>query len=571
MRYWWFRFLLVINAILLPGCAVVRYADYARPAIRFDRPLNTPLPDAGHPAVREAVARWDGLAPAARVKYPTAYHVYVDTPAPGTFEGAHTIALAFSGGGSRGILFGAACVVELQALGPIVVDTADGPQRIALLDEVDYVSGVSTGSIPAALFALDRGGTCPEALRVAHWPEALNRSVRNRGLGSLAMRPDWWVRDYFVDINTHPAAAGALAAVYFDGNRFQPGSGLRFGDLPRTPVLLLASSIVNDPGAPFVFTRLPYRHALDEMRELPWTVGVQSLESFRSDPLAYPLGEACHNSLSFPASMRSGLLRVHPARAWVTHGLDGAARARMARAQHQPFYEGVYMLKDGGLADNRGAYVVWRLFDALLEQENLPPRPLLIGLNADRLSLRLPEAGSRVMRESWMSELAGSLGTTYQFGQYAFDELMADAAERQPFDYLRLRYSAWAAYLPAAAFEAYGPVDASAGPADYEEGAAQLAALCAAEPGIRDTAHLLEVGLRLGTHIHTLNTEEMAAVRVAARFAVWKNRAALVAWASMRHDGAPARFERTQRARNTDGLRNPAEAVSEESRPPPNP
>ncbi|MCL4695368.1 MAG: patatin-like phospholipase family protein, partial [Candidatus Hydrogenedentes bacterium] len=164
----------VCLAPLLGGCAVVRYTDYAMPALRFDRPGNEPLPPREDPAVHEALSRWDAMSPEERERYPTPYHAYVNTPDPGTFEGDLVAGLAFSGGGTRGTVFGAACVRELMDLGPVVVHGPEGEVTVDLLDEIDYVSGVSTGAIPAALFALAFGESCPERMRFEHWPDCFN-------------------------------------------------------------------------------------------------------------------------------------------------------------------------------------------------------------------------------------------------------------------------------------------------------------------------------------------------------------------------------------------------------------
>lgn len=88
----------VIATAVLSGCTFVRYGDYLAPSFRLDGPTNLALPDEGDHRVADAISRWDGMAPVERQRYPTPYHMYVDTPAPGSFEGDHTIAVAFSGG-----------------------------------------------------------------------------------------------------------------------------------------------------------------------------------------------------------------------------------------------------------------------------------------------------------------------------------------------------------------------------------------------------------------------------------------------------------------------------------------
>ncbi|MCC6491263.1 MAG: hypothetical protein IT364_27485, partial [Candidatus Hydrogenedentes bacterium] len=109
-------------AAILPACGALRYADYKLPAVRFDRAMNEPLPASGSDAALNALAHWRQLDEVQRAQYPTPYHAYVDTPAPGTFEEDYTIAVAFSGGGTRGVVFGAECVRLLRELGSIRVE-----------------------------------------------------------------------------------------------------------------------------------------------------------------------------------------------------------------------------------------------------------------------------------------------------------------------------------------------------------------------------------------------------------------------------------------------------------------
>jgi hypothetical protein len=64
--------------------------------------------------------------------------------------------------------------------------------------------------------------------------------------------------------------------------------------------------------------------------------------------------------------------------------------------------------------------------------------------------------------------------------------------------------------------------------------------LCEQEPLIRDPERLLEVTRAIGTTLGKLNETEMVAIRIAARFAVWHEKHALLQWASERYGGAAA-------------------------------
>ena len=511
--------------LTLPGCVVVRYVDSKLPAPRLDRPSNKPLPDAGDTDVVEALHRWQTQLALAE-QYPTAYHHYVKTKAAGSYEKDPLIGLAFSGGGSRGVLFSAACIAEFRALGALHIESDGKEWHLDLLQEVDYVSGVSTGAIPAALYVLDQGGRCPEGLGVDLWPEGLNLNPIYRGARVLPFRPDWIMRDFIFDMNTRPAFSTALAATYFEGSPFLPASGLTFGDLPPTPVLLIGSALINDPGAEFIFTRLPYRYALNLNSNIPWSVDVQTFETFRSDPMRYPLGEACYNSLAYPGVARSGLLKVMEEQPWVLEGLDAEQTQRMIRARTQEGYSGVYELKDGGLIDNRGIGMIGRLFENI--REEYPDRgiPLLIGIDAGYHVLRPPGAGGNVLNYGWFQEMTASFRTNWQAGQSAKHRLIEAQEALGFYDLVRFRYTAWLEHMP------------SSDHADLTPEQQMLLQFCAEEPLVQTPENLLEITLGIGTSFTHLSAVEMAAIKVTARFAVMLARHEVLDWAKARYGNA---------------------------------
>ncbi|HIJ65619.1 MAG TPA: hypothetical protein HPP77_06655, partial [Candidatus Hydrogenedentes bacterium] len=431
----------------------------------------------------------------------------------------------------------------------------DGARRIAVLDEVDYVSGASTGAIPAAAFALNRTETCPETVRFAHWPDCFNANLTGRVMRHELMRPDRILRDVVLGPNVGPAVTGAMAAAFFDGNAHCPASGLTFGDLPQTPVLLVGATVVNDPAVPFIHTRLPYRYCIDTYPHTTWGIGVQTFESFHADPMTYALGQAAYNSSSFPGYMRSGLMAVRADQAWVFEGLEGAARERLERARHQPGYGGVYELKDGGLVDNRAIAPIDRIFDAVASRGGWESRPLLIALDAGYLDIRQPEKGANLLGKGWSSEVYAVMRASWQTGQYAYERLFDKNVADGVYAHARFRLTAWTRYLtgtvpseqsepglspfsrPSEGHSEPGPSPFPPSPeADY------LRKLCRQAPAIGTPSRLLEALRGIGTTLTDLSERQMDALRVAAEFAVWHEKDALIAWASAIYDGAPARF-----------------------------
>jgi hypothetical protein len=470
------------------------------------------------------------MSPAEQRQFPTPYHVYVDSPAPGTFEGEHTVGIAFSGGGTRGTVFGAACIREIIDLGPIIVHRPDGDIAIQLVDEADYVSGVSTGAIPAALLALNYGETCPPAMRLEHWPDCFNLDVQGLGLRHIPARPDLLLRDLTFGMNTRHALSGAIAAAFFEGKTNRPASGLTFRDLPSKPVLIIGATLVNDPGAPFMQTRLPYRFSLDQNQDYPWQVGVQSFESFRTDPLRYPLGDASASSSSFPGHLRSVLLRVQEDRPWVYEELDAGTLERMQRARNQAGYTGTYDIKDGGLVDNRGAYVLHRILERLADEHPPARKPLLLCLDAGYLELRPTRGGSGALKTGWMNELQSSMRTSWQTGQDAYNAWMEATAEDGAYDFVRFRFTAWVHHM------------ASEAEADDSREGRYLRTLCQNEPLIGSPATLVETLRQVNTTFSDLSPEQLAATKLCARFAVRIEKERLLQWASAQFDGAEASF-----------------------------
>ncbi|MEA3365937.1 MAG: patatin-like phospholipase family protein, partial [Candidatus Hydrogenedentes bacterium] len=337
-----------LTLLLCAGCLVLRQADYLLPGLRVDLPPGIPLPDAENKDVQKAISTWDALSEKDRARYPIAYHVYINSPAPGTFEGELAVGLAFSGGGTRGEVFGAACYRALEPLF-LQLANAEGMRELNLTVETDYIAGVSTGALPAALLALDLGGRCPPARQTSQWPGALNVNLQGRFLRRLGLRPWLIARDHLFETNSRPVSIAVLEKTFF---RNADGKDLAFGDLPSTPVLFLCSTRLANPSGPFIETRLPYRYSLDVPSEPPWATPVlQTFENTHADPMRASLGEACYNSISYPGLMRSGLMRVYEEREWVMANLDAGERQRMLRAREALPPRTVIELKDGGLID----------------------------------------------------------------------------------------------------------------------------------------------------------------------------------------------------------------------------
>lgn len=512
------------------GCTALRLADFNARALRLDPPANRAIPDANDPDVAAAIARWQSLDEQGKREFPTAYHTYVDTPAPGTFEGDAVVAMAFSGGGTRGTVFAAMCVQRLRALGDIIVGTPEGERRLNPFDEVDYVTGASTGAVPAAAWALNHGEACPEALRFDAWPLCFNIDVQASAIDHMLMRPHILVRDFTFVLNSYSILASTLSNVFFEGHPYRPNSGLTFADLPQTPVLFLTATIINDPGAPFLQTRLPYRFTLDDYPAQPWAVGPQSFETFHSDPLRYGLGAACANSSSFPGYVRAGRMAVRDDAAWTVEQVASGEETRMRRARTQAGYEGIYAVKDGGLVDNRAVAPLDHLFQRLSDRSEIPSKPLVIALDANYQALREPEPGDSLLAQGWFNELYASSRASWQTGQDAYERLSRANVEAGLYTLARFEFAGWTLHYPT-------------GDGELSAETEYLIGLCEAAPGIGTPEHLLEVLRGIGTTLRAMSSTELEAIAIAADFAVWREKAVLLDWAAAHLEGSSPRFE----------------------------
>jgi hypothetical protein len=201
---------------------------------------------------------------------------------------------------------------------------------------------------------------------------------------------------------------------------------------------------------------------------------------------------------------------------------------RAARTQHG--YEGTYDVKDGGLVDNRGTYILHRIYQSMAEEYPPAHKPLLIGLDAGYLELRPPKKGGGVLKKGWMNELQAAMRASWQTGQDAYNELVEATAAQGGYDYVRFRFTAWVPFM------------ASETETEESPEGRYLLKLCREEPLIRTPETLLETLRQVGTTFSYLSPPQLAATKLCARFAVWLEQDNLLRWASELHDGAPASF-----------------------------
>ena len=130
------------------------------------------------------------------------------------------VALAISGGGSRAANFGAAVMLELQQRG--------------MLDQVDVISGVSGGTLPAVYYGLgDKAGVFTEpALREALGYDFQSSWIRRWFLPQNIFR--YWLSDF---------TRSDIMVQVFNNSLYHKAT---FADLRAHPKILLNSTVHND-------------------------------------------------------------------------------------------------------------------------------------------------------------------------------------------------------------------------------------------------------------------------------------------------------------------------------------
>lgn len=236
------------------------------------------------------------------------------------------LALSFSGGGTRAAAYSFGVLTELERT------RAGSDKTKSLLDRVDFISGVSGGSVTAAYFGLKKRAALDdfrERFLLRNAEEGLNTNV---SLGNIARAIGGGVNDSqftnWLDLNV------------FDGARFDA-----FREDRRPRVWINASDIYNR--TPFVFGRTAF-------------------DALCSDIRPYRVAEAVAASAAVPLAFAPIVLETFPG------GCTKRLPPLLERARHDPqaqpllrsfaeanarYRDGsmrFVKLLDGGLVDNFG-------------------------------------------------------------------------------------------------------------------------------------------------------------------------------------------------------------------------
>jgi NTE family protein len=291
------------------------------------------------------------------------------------------VSLAFSGGGTRAAAFSFGVLKELDA-----TRIRDRGRSVSMLDRVDFVSGVSGGSVLAAYYGLRKREALAdfrERFLLRNAEESLNTRVSivnlgraiGGGLNDATHLPRW------LDDNL------------FGGAKF---SDFRSGQRPR--IWINASDIYNR--TPFVF-------------------GSVAFDAMCSDLTNYPISEAVAASAAVPVVFAPIVLETFPGRCQARLP-DWIARARADRNTQpllrdfaqaiESYHTGsirYVKLLDGGLVDNFGlSGFTIALLSATRPYEPLNPQQ---AARIRRIMFLIVDAG-RGPSGNWSQQLPGPTG-----------------------------------------------------------------------------------------------------------------------------------------------------------------
>ena len=330
------------------------------------------------------------------------------TTANAAFGDDMFIGLAFSGGGTRAAAFSFGVLKGLSE-----VDTRDKARSTALIDRVDFVSGVSGGSVTAAYFGLKKRAALAdfrERFLIKDAEAALSTRVSVVNL----------VNGFTGGLNQDFRLRNWLDANLFDGATF---------------------SLLNAEARPIVWI-----NATDIYNRTPFVFNKVSFSLICSDLSVYPVSSAVAASAAVPIAFDPIILETYSSECkpatppWLLKAQNNPNASPLLRA----FADGALRqrdgsmkyikLLDGGLVDNYGLSGL----TIARESSETPHGPLTPNeaVKLRRMMFLVVDAGGETMRD-WAQTLEGPSGASLVA---AITDSSLDAAKR-------LSYSAFEATM----------------------------------------------------------------------------------------------------------------------------
>jgi NTE family protein len=338
------------------------------------------------------------------------------------------VVLAISGGGMRAAALGYGALEELRRTEVMV----NGVKR-RLLDEVDVISAVSGGTLPATYYGLRGEKTFEE----------FDAKVLSRNLESeLALRivtPTNWFR-----LPSGTFGKSDLFAELYDETVFNNAT---FDDLQRAngPFVIINGTDVTT-GARFSFTQDQFDAICGDLSSV--TLGRAIATSTALPPLLTPItlencGGTCgRKAPAWQAAAEASMGESEtPGRALL--------RARALKSYEDPARPYIHLF-DGGLSENLGLSEVLRAFEI---QKIDPDETVLPALSRARKVVVISVNAQRFPEKDWDSSAAppGTGKLEDQMWSIPVDRISLDTVEQ-----VRDKLAAWQADAPAGGQERHG-------------------------------------------------------------------------------------------------------------------
>ena len=271
-------------------------------------------------------------------------------------KGDVLLGICISGGGSRSAYF-MACVLDQLSKIPV----EEGSEH-SILDETDYISSVSGGSLASAYYCLKRENTPDQPLDefFAQYKEDMSKNFELRSL--LRMMAGYWVLDLFTYYDRADLIASVWDSNFFDGATFKD---LAEAQANGAPVLIVNGTSLSN-GLKFVFSTIPddqFRSAYfdglsdDQLIRFGAAEGYQAFatmgfQSLNSDISQYRLSKAVAASASVPNLLGPVTVRANKSQPGLVKVEEGQ----------------LVNISDGGVYDNYGLESLMQVMTAYLDE-----------------------------------------------------------------------------------------------------------------------------------------------------------------------------------------------------------
>jgi predicted acylesterase/phospholipase RssA len=274
-------------------------------------------------------------------------------------KGDVLLGVCISGGGSRSAYYMACVMEELSR-----IQAKKGGDK-TLLDEIDYISSVSGGSLASAYYCLRRfdGEQKSDKQFFEEYKSAMRMNFEARSLGR--MMAGYWILELLTYYDR-----GDLISSVWDSNFFYDKTFQDLADAEKlgAPALIVNGTCLSN-GLKFVFSTVPdvrfnkskyFKQVIDQgfigysVSDSYQPFQTMGFQAMNSDIGQYPISKAVAASASVPNILGPVTLKVHEPKGG--EGLVGCESGQLLN------------ISDGGIYDNYGLESLMQVFTEYLDR-----------------------------------------------------------------------------------------------------------------------------------------------------------------------------------------------------------